>query len=47
VQRKLLILMYTLWKNNMDYDPAYEIKKQQKLKALAAQDNETANCIIS
>ena len=47
VQRKLLILMYTLWKNNADYDPAYEIKKQQKHKALAAQDNETTNCIIS
>ncbi len=47
VQRKLLILMYTLWRNNTDYDPAYETKKQQKLGALAAQDNETASCVIS
>ena len=47
VQRKLLILMYTLWKNKTDYDPAYEIKKQQKLKALAAQDNGAENCLTS
>jgi len=39
VQRKLLILMYTLWKNEQNYDPEYEKKKQQRLKALAAQDN--------
>lgn len=47
VQRKLLILMYTLWKHNAVYDPLYETKKQQKLGALAAQDNETENCITS
>ncbi len=28
VQRKLLILIYTLWKNNSEYDPRYEIKKE-------------------
>ena len=39
VQRKLLTLMYTLWKNEQNYDPEYEKKKQQKLKAPAAQDN--------
>lgn len=39
VQRKLLILMYTLWKNEVNYDPEYEIKKQQEQKALAAQDS--------
>ncbi|RBP26026.1 transposase IS116/IS110/IS902 family protein [Oceanihabitans sediminis] len=39
VQRKLLILMYTLWKNEVNYDPEYEIKKQQEPKALAAQDS--------
>ena len=39
VQRKLLILMYTLWKNEEYYDPTYEIKKQQKPMALAAQDS--------
>ncbi|WP_438423984.1 IS110 family transposase [Aquimarina macrocephali] len=39
VQRKLLILMYTLWKNEKDYDLEYENKKQQKHRTLAAQDN--------
>lgn len=39
VQRKLLILMFTLWKNEVDYDAEFENKKQQKHKALAAQDN--------
>lgn len=39
VQRKLLLLMYTLWKNEQDYDPEYENKKRQRLMALAAQDN--------
>jgi transposase len=29
VQRKLLLLMYSLWKNEMYYDPEYEIKKRQ------------------
>ncbi len=39
VQRKLLILMYTLWKNEEVYDADFETKKQQKHKALAARDN--------
>lgn len=39
VQRKLLILMFTLWKNQVYYDPNFEKKKQQKQKTLAAQDN--------
>lgn len=39
VQRKLLVLMYTLWKNEVDYDPEFENKKQQRLKAFAAQDS--------
>lgn len=30
VQRKLLILMYTLWKNETTYDPKYEEKKAAK-----------------
>ena len=36
VQRKLLILMYTLWKNEENYDAEFETKKQQKHKAFAA-----------
>ena len=39
VQRKLLILMYTLWKNEAYYDTEYENKKQQEPKTLAAQDS--------
>lgn len=39
VQRKLLILMYTLWKNEAYYDAEYENKKQQEPQALAAQDS--------
>jgi transposase len=29
VQRKILILIYTLWKNETVYDPDYEIKKSR------------------
>ena len=38
VQRKMLILMYTLWKNEAFYDADFEQKKQQTYKKLAAQD---------
>lgn len=47
VQRKLLILMFTLWKNEEVYDPKFENKKQQKHKALAAQDNNLINQLVS
>lgn len=47
VQRKLLILMYTLWKNEEVYDAKYEIKKQQKRQALAAQDNNLIAQLVS
>lgn len=47
VQRKLLILMYTLWKNEENYDAEYEIKKQQKHEALAARDNSLINQPVS
>ncbi|WP_036151154.1 IS110 family RNA-guided transposase [Maribacter forsetii] len=47
VQRKLLILMYTLWKNEENYDAGYEIKKQQKHEALAARDNSLINQPVS
>lgn len=39
VQRKLLILMFTLWKNETYYDADFEKKKQQEPKVLAAQDS--------
>ena len=47
VQRKLLILMYTLWKNEEKYDAEYEIKKQQKHETLAARDNSLINQPVS
>ncbi|WP_047248075.1 IS110 family RNA-guided transposase [Maribacter thermophilus] len=47
VQRKLLILMYTLWKNEENYDAEFEIKKQQKHEAFAAQDNNLINQPVS
>ncbi|NVK66105.1 MAG: hypothetical protein HWE22_16055, partial [Flavobacteriales bacterium] len=36
VQRKMLILMFELWKKNEYYDPEFEQKKQQAYKKLAA-----------
>ena len=47
VQRKLLILMYTLWKNEENYDAKFETKKQQKHEALAARDNSLINQPVS
>ena len=32
VQRKLLVLVYTLWKKNEKFDPDFELKKQEALK---------------
>lgn len=40
VQRKLLILMYILWKNNKYYDEEYEIKKAARKQVLAGQDGD-------
>lgn len=47
VQRKLLILMYTLWKNEEVYDAGFETKKQQKHNALAARDNKLITQLVS
>lgn len=47
VQRKLLILMFTLWKNEQIYDAEYETKKQQKHMALAARDNKLITQLVS
>jgi len=38
VERKLLVLMYSLWKNEIDYDAEYEQKKTARTEVLAAQD---------
>ena len=38
VERKLLVLMYSLWKNEINYDPEYEQKKTARTEVLAAQD---------
>lgn len=47
VQRKLLLLMFTLWKNEKVYDAEFEIKKQQKREALAARDNKLITQFVS
>lgn len=47
VQRKLLILMYTLCKNEEFYDADFETKKQQKHETLAAQDNNLIAQLVS
>jgi len=47
VQRKLLILMYTLWKNEVDYDAEHEKKKQQRCEIFAAQDSTQINLSAS
>lgn len=47
VQRKLLILMFTLWQNEENYDAEIENKKQQRQKAFAAQDNNLINQFAS
>lgn len=47
VQRKLLILMFTLWKNEQHYDPEHGKKKQQRLLTPAAQDNNMVAHVIS
>lgn len=47
VQRKLLVLMYTLWKNNTDYDANFEQKKAAKIKISAARDNRKPKYVIS
>lgn len=47
VQRKLLLLMFTLWQNEENYDAEFENKKQQKHEALAAQDNNLINQFAS
>jgi transposase len=47
VQRKLLLLMFTLWQNEENYDADFENKKQQKHEALAAQDNNLINQFVS
>ena len=47
VQRKLLVLMFTLWRNEEVYDAAFETKKQQKHEALAARDNKLIDQLVS
>ena len=41
VQRKLLILVYTLWKNDTEYEPDYYNKKIAQAEAQATQDKLT------
>ena len=43
VQRKLLLLMDSLYKKNAYYDAKFEIKKTARAEALAAQDRGNLN----
>lgn len=47
VQRKLLILMYSLWKNDAYYDPEHEVKKAARKQVLAAQDRNKIEFVTS
>jgi transposase len=47
VQRKLLILMYSLWKSNEYYDSKHEIKKAARKQVLAAQDRNKNEFVTS
>lgn len=47
VQRKMLVLMYSLWKNEMYYDAEYEQKKAAKKQVLAAQDRNKPKFVTS
>lgn len=47
VQRKLLVLMYSLWKNNAYYDADFEQKKRQKPEVPAAQDSNKIEFVAS
>ncbi|MEQ8907648.1 MAG: IS110 family transposase [Vicingaceae bacterium] len=46
-QRKLLLLMYTLWKKEENYDPEIAQKKATSLKELAAQDSQLKHQLTS
>ncbi|CAG5080086.1 IS110 family transposase [Parvicella tangerina] len=47
VQRKMLLLMYTLWKNEQYYDPEFEQKKAAKNQVFAAQDRNKPKFVTS
>ncbi|NQY30894.1 MAG: hypothetical protein HRT69_15680, partial [Flavobacteriaceae bacterium] len=47
VQRKLLVLMYSLWKSNSYYDGEFEIKKAARKQILTAQDSPKNELVTS
>lgn len=47
VQRKLLILMYSLWKSDSYYDADFEIKKAARKRVLTAQDSHKYELVTS
>jgi len=47
VQRKMLILMYSLWKSNSYYDGEFEIKKAARKQILTAQDSHKNELVTS
>lgn len=47
VQRKMLVLMYSLWKSNQYYDADYEVKKVARNKFPATQDSNKIEFVTS
>lgn len=47
VQRKMLVLMYSLWKSEMYYDTEFEQKKAAKNQVFAAQDRNKSKFVTS
>lgn len=47
VQRKLLVLMYSLWKNDQYYDAEHELKKAARKQVPAAQDRDKIEFVTS
>jgi len=47
VQRKMLTLMFSMWKNDQCYDPEFEQKKAAKNQILAAQDRNKNEFVTS
>ena len=47
VQRKMLVLMYSLWKSNSYYDGEFEIKKAARKQILTAQDSHKNELVTS
>ncbi len=47
IQRKRLLLIYTLWKNDQTFDPEYHLKKvAQPQKSQATRDSSNSELLL-